>query len=619
MVLLEINIDLMSSIDDFLHPKSGFTHGHFLMYVFIISCFAFLYYVFPWIKVFFEDQFIYKKREKIIIIGQSRMARNFAKDAAQKGKKIVLISTKEQNNFADELKFKGIKLVLAKDVNEKKLKLAGINHASSCFVASNDDEYNISMANLIGLYKKKKGGKKLKLIVGIENAQTRNLLIDQINSFNSTPYVSIRFYDIKQSVARHIYDQYSPNQYVDDSTVKNNSKAICIVGYNETSENFLIENCILSQFPDNNKLKIFLVCKDAQLKLETFMQKYPGLIDFVSIYPVELHSASFSTLNNSSFSTKYVSLSTKYEWDQKFIENVPNIDAVYIFGEQDALIVSKALGFRQFLYSHTKNIRRVPIIGNLPENTSISSLLAQEGSKGENLFKKYNEDLHIYFVRTYFDTCTYQNIIDDNEIESLAKVINYYYAVKYEFDSLLNKNFKKNDNKKVLSNIEQKLISFKIKKEAPRQQIEAMVIDELQAYTSNSVFRLTESFGIEQRWGSVTERAKESNRYVARHLPSKLLILEKLGIKEFSKENIRYHLEKLAPLEHNRWSAEKIMAGFNYGELPVNDKKIKLILKNTLKIHDQLKRYDMLDTVNKDKDMDIFLIIPLLIKVRENL
>ena len=97
------------------------------------------------------------------------------------------------------------------------------------------------------------------------------------------------------------------------------------------------------------------------------------------------------------------------------------------------------------------------------------------------------------------------------------------------------------------------------------------------------------------------------------------MILEKLGIKEFSKENIRYHLEKLSPLEHNRWSAEKIMAGFNYGELPVNDKKIKLILKNTLKIHDQLKRYDMLDNVNKDKDMDIFLIIPLLIKVRENL
>ena len=60
-------------------------------------------------KIIFEDHFIYKKREKIIVVGQSRMARNFAKDVAQKGKKIVLISTKDQNNFADELKGKGIK------------------------------------------------------------------------------------------------------------------------------------------------------------------------------------------------------------------------------------------------------------------------------------------------------------------------------------------------------------------------------------------------------------------------------------------------------------------------------------------------------------------------------
>tara|TARA_B100001287_G_scaffold173436_2_gene146103 strand:+ start:6037 stop:7902 length:1866 start_codon:yes stop_codon:yes gene_type:complete len=618
-ILLNTNIGLSPLLDDFLHPKSGFTHGHFLMYVFIISSVVLIYYIFPWIKVFVEDHFLYKNREKIIVIGQSRMSRSFAKDAANKGKKIILISTKEQNNFTDELKVKGIKLILTKEINESKLKLAGINHATSCIVASDDDEYNISMANLIGLYKKTIGGKKLKLIVSIKNASTRNLLIDQINSFNSTPYVAMRFYDIDQSVARHIYDQFSPNRYVDDSTLTNNTKAICIVGYNEIAENFLIENCVLSQFPENKKLKIFLVCKNAQQRVESFIKKYPGLIDFISIYSIELHSSSFSTLSNSSFSTKYVSLSSKYEWDQKFIENIPNIDAVYIYGDQDAIIVSKALGFRQFLYAHTKNIRRVPIIANLAENTSISSLLAQEGNKGDNLFRKYKENLHIHFVRTYFDTCTYQNIIDDNEIELLAKVINYYYSIKYEFDSLLNKNFKKMDNKKLISKIEQKLMSFKIKKQDPHHQIEAMVINELQAYTNNSIFKLTETFGIEQRWENVTERAKESNRYVARHLPSKLLILGKLGIKEFNIENINYHLESLAPLEHNRWAAEKIMAGFNYGEVPRNDKKIKSILKNTLKIHDQLIRYDMLDTVNRDKDMDIFLIIPLLIKVKDNL
>ena len=91
----------------------------------------------------------------------------------------------------------------------------------------------------------------------------------------------------------------------------------------------------------------------------------------------------------------------------------------------------------------------------------------------------------------------------------------------------------------------------------------------------NSLFRINQIFGIEERWEAVSERGKESNRYIARHLPSKILILEKIGIKEINKENIEFHLGKLAPIEHNRWSAEKIMAGFNYGELPLHDKKNK--------------------------------------------
>ena len=104
MILLEI--DLLPAVDHFLHPTSDFTHGHFIMDVVIVSLIVLFYYIFPWIRLFFEDHFIYKKREKIIVVGQSRMARNFAIDVAKRGKKIVLISTKEQNNFADELKFK---------------------------------------------------------------------------------------------------------------------------------------------------------------------------------------------------------------------------------------------------------------------------------------------------------------------------------------------------------------------------------------------------------------------------------------------------------------------------------------------------------------------------------
>lgn len=600
MQTLQIDFDSLftESLD------SDLTHKHFLMYLLVVSVGVILYYIYPWVKLFFDHYFIYNRREKIIILGQSRTARSFANDAAEKGKKVILISSKRDNNFSDELKLNGVKLVLVKDINEKRLRLAGINHSAACFVASDKDEFNISMANKIGQYKKNKGGRKLKLVVSVSNWDTRNLLIDQVNSFNSTPYVSVRFFDINTSAAQLIYDKYSPTRFVDDSTIKNYRKAICIIGYNDISQHFLIENCILSQFPDNEKIKILLVCKDAEYQLEEFKKKFPALIDFISVHPVELPNSSFST---------------NYAWDKKFIDNIPTVDAVYVFGNEDAIVVSEAINFRQFLYTHTHNIRKVPIVANLPENTSISSLLEQESHRGQSLFIKYKEELNIQFIRMYHDTCTYSNIIDDNEIEALAKVTNYYYSLKHGFDNLLNEHFKKTNNSRFLKEIEQRLIIFKIKKHDPYKQIQALVIEELQRYTKNSEFRLTQIFGIEQIWESVSERNKEANRYVVRHLPSKQLLLEKLGIKEINESSIKPYMDKLAPLEHNRWSAEKITAGFNFGELPENDKKTKAILKNTLKIHNQLKRYNLLDSVNKEKDMDIYLIMPLLVKVKENL
>ena len=356
MQTLQIDFDSLftESLD------SDLTHKHFLMYLLVVSVGVILYYIYPWVKLFFDHYFIYNRREKIIILGQSRTARSFANDAAEKGKKVILISSKRDNNFSDELKLNGVKLVLVKDINEKRLRLAGINHSAACFVASDKDEFNISMANKIGQYKKNKGGRKLKLVVSVSNWDTRNLLIDQVNSFNSTPYVSVRFFDINTSAAQLIYDKYSPTRFVDDSTIKNYRKAICIIGYNDISQHFLIENCILSQFPDNEKIKILLVCKDAEYQLEEFKKKFPALIDFISVHPVELPNSSFST---------------NYAWDKKFIDNIPTVDAVYVFGNEDAIVVSEAINFRQFLYTHTHNIRKVPIIANLPENTSISSLL----------------------------------------------------------------------------------------------------------------------------------------------------------------------------------------------------------------------------------------------------
>ena len=78
------------------------------------------------------------------------------------------------------------------------------------------------------------------------------------------------------------------------------------------------------------------------------------------------------------------------------------------------------------------------------------------------------------------------------------------------------------------------------------------------------------------------------------------------------------HLKTLAPIEHDRWTAEKLAFDFTYGSLPGTDKNLKKILKDTLKVHDQLVPFAKLDETNKEKDLDMFFLLPLLQKIKEN-
>ena len=47
--------------------------------------------------------------------------------------------------------------MLIREINEVKLRLAGINHASSCLVGSDNDECNISMSKIYRRLQRKKG------------------------------------------------------------------------------------------------------------------------------------------------------------------------------------------------------------------------------------------------------------------------------------------------------------------------------------------------------------------------------------------------------------------------------------------------------------------------------
>jgi len=557
------------------------------------------------LKMLINIPFFNSEDEYVLIIGLSKMAIRIAEDSRVHGKKVVFISEKDRSTFTDNLVAKGVKVIYVNNINERTLTQAGINSATSCLVVSNDDDYNINVANFVSDIKKKKGSKiEMNLIVHVENWYSRNLLVDQISNFSTTKNLNIRFFDFHHNSAKLVYDNYPPHEYLNDETDSNDRKLICVIGRSKTAESFILENAILSHFKDSQRLKILIFSKDASAWVEALNQKFPFLKDYLNLDPIELLNNSFSGYQ---------------QWGAKFKENVPRIDAAYFFGEEDAEVVSTALHFKQFIYNQLKNIRLIPLFVVLPDKTSIFKLLEKGSNQNTSIVEKYKNDLMIHFVREVNDSCTYEQLISQNHIEVQAKAINYFYSIKYEFDWLLGQHFKKNSNVALIQDLESKFLKFKVKKGKPTAQLEAFVIESLSSYTKNSKFRVKQYFGIEESWSRVTERNKESNRYIARHLPVKRSILTELNIDEVSKDELLKNISILAPIEHNRWSAEKLIAGFSFGELPQNDAGLKSIVKNTLKIHDQLDRFDNLSHLNQEKDIDLFEIIPLLENIKKSI
>ncbi|MEM6299928.1 MAG: hypothetical protein AAF740_14665, partial [Bacteroidota bacterium] len=121
--------------------------------------------------------------------------------------------------------------------------------------------------------------------------------------------------------------------------------------------------------------------------------------------------------------------------------------------------------------------------------------------------------------------------------------------------------------------------------------------------------------GIQARWQSLPGLKQLSNRYVARHLNVKIDFLSKIGYADCRKEDIIPFFHALAPVEHDRWTSEKLAYKFRFGPFP-KDRTVKNLLKDTLKIHDQIIPYEELTQEMEDKDFNMFLLIPVMQRMR---
>jgi hypothetical protein len=543
-------------------------------------------------------RFTYKGH--IVVFSLNEIGHKLVKELLEKGHKVVIIEHDKENNFIYQTKELGGLIIIGNGSDGNVINDAGLALAKTCIICGDSDHENMEIANEVLFFRQKKEAQdSLKILLHITDNNNINILKDYLDIHNQDEDYDLETFNVSQLAARMIYDLYPPHEFLNPD--KDEESAIAVIGYNQAAEEFLLENIILSHYPELNNLKVYLIDKDADTHVNEFNFKYPFHSEFIDLYPVKLLNGSFYA---------------NFAWSKKDIEKLSKVKAVYMFGKSDSELLTTSANLRQFLYNQTQSISQIPIIICLPEDAGITDLLDSNRDSKTNASYVFSKRLNIQLFHLITDTCTTQNLLEQTElIDKLSKIINYYYSMKYEFSYELKEHWKVQNADLLVNELEASLHEMSENDEKITERtIQKRLIKLLSEKTGIHYNSLYSRLSVEKRWNILTHRKKDSNRYAARQLSLKFSSLKRIGCDPLTIENIKRFYARLAPMEHKRWTAEKMVFNYKYGPL-VSDKAERYVLKDVLKIHDQLISYDKLTEVEKEKDLNLFLLLPLLSRI----
>lgn len=560
-------------------------------------------------RLYFSYRIRFSFSDHIIIFSLDPIAKSIAGQLLSSGYKVVIVENDEENPSIEEIEELGGIIITASPFEKKTLDMINLSKARICILAHTADITNIQIADKISSYayqfhinEERSGHDVLKIFMHIDEYENIDVIKDYFDINNADEHYDLHAFSINQLASQKVYDAYAPHQYF--SHTMSEECSIAVIGCNKTTEFFLLENIILSHYAGKKPIKIYLADKDVETFYHDFHYQYPFCDEFIELIPVKLLNANFFA---------------NFAWSKTHIEKLAEVNVAYFFGESDSVVMSTAAAFRQFLYSQTLSISQTPLIITLPEDSGIYNFLNENDMHKDEVENMFKTSLNMHYIRRQSDTFSGKSLIEESEMtDSLSRVINFYYSVSYEFEYLLADTFKVNNAKSIIPEliyfIEQYPLKHNIVSEA---LLESDFIAFLSGKTGIEKSQLIKYASIKKRWNMLNNRKKDSNRYAARNLGVKQYMMQQIGCWPVNREQILKFYPILAAVEHKRWSAEKMVFNFKYGPFPA-DRKERSVLKEVLKIHDQLIPYDKLTESEKEKDLNLFLLMPLLFALKQN-
>ncbi len=521
---------------------------------------------------FYQNYILFKVRfwkDHVVVCGLSAKAEmlilNFLQTEKEKFK-IILIEPNADHSSINQLKKKGVIVLQGKGTDEEMLLKANIISAKYLLALTNDEKTNILIAQKATDIYNQNSEQALKFdilqaIIHIDDFYTMNIfkefhektLPGDTHQRKGGTKIDYHVFSIYQLAATFMVDNFSPDRFVSLVNDDDPPAHLLIFGDNLAAQYLILEVAQMYHFANLKKTRITVIADDTSMIEKKMDSLYPFLPNVVDI---------------------------RYILSDDFFRNpcpIPcdEISLCLMAMDDDGKSVYASRRLRQHFFIQSINTRNSsiqsfkrhhdfthsspPIKVLLPRNTGLVNIFDDVAHEMKSLnIELFNMDIEV---------CNKKTIVDDRREEDfIAKHIHYEWA-KYQAEK----------NKTPLGTMH-------------------------------------------EEWDKLKDSQKDSNRLPARHLRIKLRFVKADLTDVDTGDELNFDdidesiWEKIARMEHNRWTAEKNINGFVLVQKEP-EKTLGTFLKENLKCHWDLVPFEKLDKETQDYDKFTFKMAPVIAKL----
>ena len=486
-----------------------------------------------------------------VIFGLGEFSSTLLENEVLSNNRYIVFEKNIQNDKIEYFRKYGLGVVEGDALSSVHLEKLNFNTMNYAVIALGNDRLNIELATNIIEYYIGKGIKTgIKLVVHIIN-QDLNVLFHQkfiIQNKEEKGQIDIQTFSFYEEAAETFFEE----NFVDGESGKimesSDDYYMVVVGNGELASNLIYQAAKLAHLPNENRLHIHIVDKEAQAFKRKIIKKYTGILQVLDIEAVNIDSNTIEYYQKRTlwFQDNLTHVIVCYDDEEKNVNIATNLfNKTYLSDAVDGVLETR-INFAIFNAYHMSN-----------------KIDADKES-----FKQF------FSFGDVKKICTRENLLDEKS-DLIAKLVHFGYAEEYNPQELIDFN----NNKKILkkwydashlsdrlsSKAQSKHISIKLKalglkkissdKTSKELLLHNRKIFDAKLQNDREDLGLSDTFL--QKYSQELEKLYSGKYYDVKYFPDSYSTL----------------FERLIRTEHNRWNAFHYLNGWSYDKVKSKPKK----------------------------------------------